>query len=203
MSENAFTGALPNPAVMLDGCVVPTVGLWQTAQPMALNRARPLLMEVEPPGVVAEAGGGASMRMKLANAVTSYSTAALVVSSGFVESSGYPFPDRFRQFAGNPLPNASSPGSGRSWGNSRLEMPISTLYAPPEKMCSDLFCAFHPNRVMVPSLPLRLNVPAMPKLLARLAACLFNRVDSSRFSIKPSPKSGKGMRKMRLLVAAA
>src|SRR5579872_775619 len=70
-------------------------------------------------------------------------------------------------------------------------------------MCSDLFCAFQPKRVIVPSLPLRLNPPAMPKLLLRLAAWLFNRVESSRFSIWPAPKTGVGMRKMRLLAACA
>src|SRR5580692_9082678 len=37
--------------------------------------------------------------------------------------------------------------SSRSLGNTRLVMPISTLYASPEKVVSDLFCAFHPKRV--------------------------------------------------------
>ena len=32
-----------------------------------------------------------------------------------------------------------------------------------------MFCAFQPNRAIVPSLPLRLNVPLMPRLLAALA----------------------------------
>src|SRR5882672_101933 len=43
----------------------------------------------------------------------------------------------------------------------------------------------------------------MPKLLLRLAAWLFNRVESSRFSIKPAPKVGVGMRKMMLFVCPA
>src|SRR5882762_3309201 len=70
-------------------------------------------------------------------------------------------------------------------------------------MCSDLFCAFQPKRVMVPSLPLRLSAPEMPKWLLLFAAWLFNRVESSKFSIKPAPKTGVGMRKMMLFAACA
>src|SRR6267143_910466 len=43
----------------------------------------------------------------------------------------------------------------------------------------------------------------MPKLLLALAARLFNRVESSTFSINPVPKVGVGIRKIRLLVACA
>src|SRR6267143_4854937 len=43
----------------------------------------------------------------------------------------------------------------------------------------------------------------MPKLLLALAARLFNKVESSTFSINPVPKVGVGIRKMRLLVACA
>src|ERR1700733_4572506 len=70
-------------------------------------------------------------------------------------------------------------------------------------MCSDLFCAFQPKRVMVPSLPLRFNAPEMPRLLLLLANCLFKRVESSRFSIRPAPKVGVGIRKMTLFSATA
>src|SRR5579863_1623938 len=70
-------------------------------------------------------------------------------------------------------------------------------------MCSDLFCAFQPKRVIVPSLPLWLKLPATPTLLFRLFTRLFNSVDSSRFSIRPAPNTGVGMRKIRLLSAAA
>src|SRR5580658_914115 len=70
-------------------------------------------------------------------------------------------------------------------------------------MCSDLFCAFQPKRLIVPSLPLWLKVPATPKLLLRLVAWLLSRVESSRFSIKPAPKVGVGMRKMMLLADCA
>src|SRR5882757_5140680 len=70
-------------------------------------------------------------------------------------------------------------------------------------MCSDLFCAFQPKREIVPSLPLWLKVPEMPRLLLRLAAWLFSRVESATFSIKPLPKVGVGMRKMILFAACA
>src|ERR1700746_1039229 len=57
----------------------------------------------------------------------------------------------------------TQPGTAlRSFGNSSFATPISTLYASPEKMSSDLFCAFQPKRVMVPSLPLVLKEPAIP-----------------------------------------
>lgn len=44
-------------------------------------------------------------------------------------------------------------------------IPISTLYASPEKTCSDGFWAFHPKRETRPSLPFRLTRPLIPKLL--------------------------------------
>ena len=49
--------------------------------------------------------------------------------------------------------------SSRSGWNSSLVMPISTLYASPENISRDLFWAFQPNRVIVPSLPLLLVSP--------------------------------------------
>src|ERR1700691_4916806 len=70
-------------------------------------------------------------------------------------------------------------------------------------MCSDLFWAFQPKRLMVPSLPLWLKVPETPKLLLRFLAWLFNRVESSRSSIRPAPKVGVGIRKMMLLYCPA
>ena len=42
--------------------------------------------------------------MKLANAETSSKTAAFEDAAGFEVSSGYPLPERFRQFAGSPVP---------------------------------------------------------------------------------------------------
>src|SRR3954453_5538423 len=118
-------------------------------------------------------------------------------------SSGYPFLARFRQLVGNPLPSTSSPGRGRSCGKISLLMPISTLYASPANSSSDLFWAFQPKRAMVPSLPLRLKVPLMPRPLPVCADWLFSRVESSMFSTRPAPNTGVGMRNMRLLAACA
>src|SRR6478609_12204438 len=83
---------------------------------------------------------------------------------------------------------------------SSLVMPISTLEASPENISIDLFCAFQPNLVMVPSLPLVLKRPVIPAALLTLlrAARLFFRMVSDAFSTKPSPKVGMGMRKMML-----
>jgi hypothetical protein len=41
--------------------------------------------------------------------------------------------------------------SSRFCGKRSLLTPISTLYASPENINKDLFCAFQPNRVIVPS----------------------------------------------------
>src|SRR5271163_4902173 len=43
----------------------------------------------------------------------------------------------------------------------------------------------------------------MPRSLLRLTTWLFNRVESSRFSIRPAPKTGVGIRKMMLFSATA
>src|SRR5262249_6366466 len=82
----------------------------------------------------------------------------------------------------------------RSLVNSWWGIPISRLEASPENISMDLFCAFQPNLVMVPSLPLVLNRPAMPAAL--LTACrklrLLLKASSVVFSTKPSPKVGIG-----------
>src|SRR5580700_3780836 len=70
-------------------------------------------------------------------------------------------------------------------------------------MCSDLFCAFQPKRLILPSLPFWLKVPEMPKRLLLLAAAFFNKVESSRFSIRPAPNTGVGIRKIMLLASCA
>src|SRR5580704_16977515 len=131
MSEYALTGALLNEPVILDFCVLPTVGLWQVVQPTELNKAWPAAIDWEetccPLSTTPPGGGGARVRMKLANAETSSRTAAFGDAAGFDVSSGYPLPARLRQFAGSPVCCWSSPGSGRSCVNSRLEIPISTL----------------------------------------------------------------------------
>src|SRR5437588_4035424 len=91
----------------------------------------------------------------------------------------------------------------RSLGKSSLATPCSTLDASPEKISSDLFCAFQPKRVMVPSLPLVLKRPAMPRddLRAPFAARLLCSALSGVFSTKPRPKVGVGIRSTTLLLA--
>src|SRR5271166_1637942 len=64
-------------------------------------------------------------------------------------------------------------------------------------MVSDLFCAFHPNRVMVPSLPERLRLPAMPSAVLVLLATLASSAVSGTFSTSPSPNVEMGIRKLR------
>src|SRR6266851_1370627 len=89
----------------------------------------------------------------------------------------------------------TQPGTAeRSLPKTSLATPCSTLYASPAKMSSDLFCAFHPKRVIVPSFPAVLNFPKIPRLCFRLApdarfAC---RAESGTFSISPRPKVGVG-----------
>src|SRR5512142_886164 len=52
--------------------------------------------------------------------------------------------------------------SCRSFGKLTLETPCSTLYASPAKISSDLFCAFQPKRLVVPSPVARFRIPLMP-----------------------------------------
>ena len=129
-----------------DLCAVVNEGVWQWTQPILAKVTRPFSLD----GVAS--AGGASIRMKLAKASMSEMTAVfeapgvagvgvkLSVSSGVALK---------RQ------PDVSS----RSCGNSWLVIPISTLYASPANMRRDLFCAFHPKRVMVPSFALRFTFP--------------------------------------------
>jgi len=58
---------------------------------------------------------------------------------------------------------------GISFGLLSFETPCSMRYASPEKISRDLFCAFHPKRAMVWSLPLRLNSPSIPSCARRVA----------------------------------
>src|ERR1700693_2781042 len=95
-------------------------------------------------------GGGASIRMKSANASMSERTA---VFEGGVEAG-------VKLSVSSGVALKRQPGvSSRSWGESWVEIPISTLYASPANMIRDLFCAFHPKRVIVPSFPLVLTLP--------------------------------------------
>ena len=98
-------------------------------------------------------------------------------------------------------------------------MPISTLYASPEKSSSDLFCAFHPNRATVPSLPLLFAWPEIAApgeddvrpaaessrsfFLGASAAWLARIALSGICSIRPAPNTGVGMRKITLRRASS
>src|SRR5437879_8481225 len=91
-----------------------------------------------------------------------------------------------------------------SFGKNSLVTPISTLYASPENSSSDLFCAFHPKRVTVPSLPFVFTDPLMPRRRFRPVgsdARLFLIVASVMLSINPRQNSGVGMRKIMLRVS--
>src|SRR5262249_49975434 len=70
--------------------------------------------------------------------------------------------------SGSPLVAQPSPGTFSFWKTS-LVTPISTLEASPENRNMDLFWAFQPKRVTVPSLPLRFRRPATWKLVLSLA----------------------------------
>ena len=75
-------------------------------------------------------------------------------------------------------------------------------------MSRDLFCAFHPKRVMVPSFALRFTFPPrcafgcpeMPKVDFRdESACIFARIaESGIASISPAPNTGVGIGKQCL-----
>src|SRR5262245_41417702 len=92
-------------------------------------------------------------------------------------------------------------------------MPISTLYASPENNNRDLFCAFQPNRAMVPSVAVlfvtpdteaRFVWPAIPSaaLSAAFADWLARMTLSGICSIRPVPKTGVGILKETLPAAA-
>src|SRR5947209_8377591 len=67
-------------------------------------------------------------------------------------------------------------------------------------MTSDLFCAFQPNRVIVPALPSRFSWPLISKaaLATALASLLAMIVESAMASIRPAPNVGGGMRRIKL-----
>src|SRR5882672_2711831 len=113
--------------------------------------------------------------------------------------------------------NWQFPVSSRSVWKISLVIPISTLYASAENSSSDLFCAFQPNRAMVPSLPLLLVWPEIARpltekfgrpLMPRFDFCValvawFAAIAASGIcSISPVPKAGVGMRKITLLLAS-
>src|SRR5277367_4220406 len=164
---------------------------WQSAQPTRLNRLAPFCVDA-----VGDAGvGGAERRMNAAKFTTSDDISeavpnivpklelVLLALIRFVASSGVEL-------------NTQPATAARSFGNSSLDTPCSTLYASPEKMSNDLFCAFQPKRVTVPSLPLVFRLPPIPSWDLRLwfAARFACRAASGVFSTRPSPKVGVGMR---------
>src|SRR5436190_23972362 len=88
MSLNRFAVALLRLGVKCEPTVL-SDGVWQTLQPMALNRLRPLLIDVEPPGTVAEGVGCASKRMNIAKpTVSAMVVPVLPTPSKCVMSSG-------------------------------------------------------------------------------------------------------------------
>src|SRR5215467_8917209 len=134
--------------------------MWQALQPIFENTCCPrdtvAVDDVEADDVDEDVGaagalepagvGGSSIRMKAAKLVTSSEmpdarltpldwSVKLVLLSG-------------------KLLNWQFGLSSRSFGKPRLVTPCSTLYASAANIHKDLFCAFQPNRVMVPSLPL-------------------------------------------------
>src|SRR5262249_34098591 len=121
-SEYRFARTWLRAAVMVEEAVV-IDGVWQSAQPMELNAALPLVMDVVPPGLVVEGVGGASKRINTANCATSLGTAEFGDAVKFMPSSGVGFSV---QFAGSP-PRMASSGLARSFEKSSLVTPISTL----------------------------------------------------------------------------
>src|SRR5216684_7313826 len=144
-------------------------------------------METAPPGVSGEGVGAARKRWKKANFSIALSAGSGVVASTLVTLLGTRV-------------NWHVAVSSRSVWNSSLVIPISTLYASPENSRSDLFCAFHPKRAIVPSLPLWFVRPEMPSAPFRVALLAwFARITLSGIcSIKPAPNTGVGIRKITL-----
>jgi hypothetical protein len=86
-----ITGASLKDEVKPDAWVVPTVGLWQVAQPVETNKEPPVEIVLEgtcfPFSTTPPVGGGARDRIKLAKAETS-SRIAAPVDPGLDLSSG-------------------------------------------------------------------------------------------------------------------
>src|SRR5262249_25193882 len=121
--------------------------VWHSLHPTSLNAASPRA-SLAPNGA---GWGGAEKRMKFADCSQAAST-----NSGFEKLplgsfGSLPSPVLTTSFGCEPRPHASS--STFCVGFSSLVMPFSTTYASPAKTKSDLFCAFQPNLVIVPSLP--------------------------------------------------
>src|SRR5271165_7517269 len=144
--ESAALGLVEEPLAIIAPVV--SEGVWQWTQPIFAKVPRPFSLD----GVAGAGAGGASIRMKLANASMSEMTAVFelpVVAGVGVKLSVSSGVGLKRQ------PGVSSRSCGKSW----FVIPISTLYASLANIRRDLFCAFHPKRVMVPSFALRFTFP--------------------------------------------
>jgi len=137
------------------GAAVSSAGVWHSAQPTFTNRLLPLAMEVAPPGV---SGEGVAQRGSAGKGEPLDRADRLQRLRGI--DSGYVIGD-LRELARRSL---IALGLEQLVGD-----PISTLYASPENSRSDLFCAFHPKRATVPSLPLWFVRPEMPSTPFRIA----------------------------------
>ena len=138
----------------------------------ASQRTRERALAVQPGKTACVVGvGGAERRINAAKLTTSESAPVTLVKSSGVALNAHPVT------------------STRSFGKASFDTPCSTLYASPEKIKSDLFWAFQPKRVTVPSLPEVFNLPPIPNgvLCERVAARLFCSVASGVFSTKPRP----------------
>src|SRR5579864_6585280 len=83
-----------------------------------------------------------------------------------------------------------------SLGKSSLVTPISTFDASPANISNDLFCAFQPKRVMVPSLPFLLKFPfTTPSDVIVPGGEFAIKVASGVASTRPRPNVGVGIRK--------
>src|ERR1700676_1728310 len=170
-------------------------GVWQWTQPIVAKVARPFSLD----GVAGAGEGGASIRIKLAKASMSERTAVFELPE--VAGVG----EKLSVSSGVAL-KIQSGVSSRSCGKSWFVTPISTLYASLANRRSDLFCAFHPKRVMVPSFALRFTFPlrcafACPEIpiadFSDALECMLARMaESGIASMSPAPNTGVGIRKM-------
>src|SRR5579859_5841575 len=129
--------------VKTDAAVVSEV-LWHRLHPMLLNSDCPFSSDE----VCVVGTGGAERRMNAAK---------LIMSEGVVLP-----PEPMLVWSSGVALNTQPAVTPRSFGKTSFDTPCSTLYASPAKISSDLFWAFQPKRVTVPSLPLVFRRPPIP-----------------------------------------
>src|ERR1700753_3030779 len=115
------------------------VGLWHRAQPVDVNSSLPCCALA----VNAIGCGASTKRMNMVNI-----SQAGMSFVGWVNRSSSPRTDRGTSNGSYDRLHEST--SLRMIGKRSLLMPISTLYASPAKMLMEPFCAFQPNREIVP-----------------------------------------------------